>query len=96
MDIIEHQRTNIELTTVMRLGMYGLNFLPWEVVWPPISQMAHEPELQVLSAWLADCLGEHKVAAEAYAHLRHLEALGFRNVVEQGLTRLGMIEEANS
>ena len=94
MDVIENQRTNIELTTVMRLGMYGLQFLPWDVVWPPISQMVHEPELQVLTAWLAECLGNNDEAAEAYFHLRQTEALGFRNVVEQGLARLGMRADA--
>ena len=95
MDIIEHERTNIELTTVMRLGMFGMQFLPWDVVWPPISQMAHEPELQVLAAWLAECLGFNQEAAEAYFTLRETEALGFRNVVEQGLARLGMLADAD-
>ncbi len=95
MDVIENHRTDVELTTVMRLGMYGMNYLPWEVIWPPISQMSHEPELQVLTAWLAECLGRMEEAAEAYLMLRESEAFGFRNLVEQGLTRLGMLAEAD-
>ncbi|NRA38306.1 MAG: hypothetical protein HRU15_09215, partial [Planctomycetes bacterium] len=94
MDVIENERTNVEMTTVMRLGMYGLDFLPWQVVWPPISQMIHEPEIQVLTAWLAECLGHHEEALEAYSFLRDSDAVGFRNVIEQAMTRLGLMAEA--
>lgn len=93
MDVIETERTSQEVTSTARLAFYGLHFLPWHVVWEPIAQLTHSRDLQALAAWLAESLGDHAAAAEAYVHLSEIGS-GFCKVAEQGMARIGLQRDA--
>ncbi len=94
MDKIESERTDTEIATVSRLSMFALGFMPWSVAWEPLTILDTSPDLQALAAWIAESFGYTHEAVEGYRHLYSSLGSGFRGIAEQGMARLGMMEES--
>lgn len=88
MDVIEVERTSLEISCTARLAFFGLGYLPWNVVWEPIARTHRGQHLQAVAAFLAECLGHEAEAAMAWRHL-HQVGSGYCQVAAQGLARIG-------
>ena len=89
-DVLETDRSDPNVLFAARFGCYGLGLLPWELVWESLvhglTNHLFTP-VAVIAAALAEGLGNHKDALEAYTRAAQ-PGTGFVHLARAGLKRL--------
>ena len=88
LDVIEVERTSEEVTATARLAFFGLDYLPWEVVWEPIERIKRGYSTQAVApSWPR--ASPTRTPPPRPTYLSHIGS-GMCSIAEQGLARLGL------